>query len=264
MVSNKKDTIIYMERINNLISVIIPVYKVAWIIEKTIESVQKQTYQNLEIVLVDDCSPDNSADIINQMMLKDERIRYFKLEENSGAAVARNRAIRESRGRYIAFLDSDDMWEPDKLEKELTLMKEKKCGFVYSAIKMIDKDGNVTKESTYVPQRLSYKTILTRTYIATSSVLLDITKIGEFQMPLRRSGQDYATWLMLLRRIDYAYGVQEPLVRYRNSPNSLSSNKIASLKKVFSVQTKFEGINPIYATFNTFCFGLYAFKKHFL
>lgn len=253
-----------MERKENLVSVIIPVYKVAWIIENTIQSVQNQTYRDLEIVLVDDCSPDNSADIIKQMMVKDDRIHYFKLDENSGAAVARNRAIRESRGRYIAFLDSDDMWEPDKLEKELALMKEKDCGFVYSAIKMIDKDGNVTKESTYVPTRLSYKTILTRTYIATSSVLLDMEKIGEFQMPLRRSGQDYATWLMLLRRVDYAYGIQEPLVRYRNSPGSLSSNKIASLKKVFSVQTKFEGINPIYAAFNTFCFGLYAFKKHFM
>ncbi len=251
-------------RKDGLVSVIIPVYKVEWIIETTIKSIQDQTYKDLEIVLVDDCSPDNSADIIKQMMVKDERIRYYKLDENSGAAVARNRAIRESRGRYIAFLDSDDMWEPDKLEKELELMKEKECGFVYSAIKMIDKDGKVTKESTYVPKRLSYRTILTRTYIATSSVMLDMNKVGEFQMPLRRSGQDYATWLMLLRRVDYAYGIQEPLVRYRNSPDSLSSNKIASLKKVFSVQTKFEGINPIYAAFNTFCFGLYAFKKHFM
>ena len=253
-----------MDRINNLVSVIIPVYNVEWIIEKTINSVQRQTYRNLEIVLVDDCSPDKSSEIINRMMKEDERIKYYKLEKNSGAAVARNRAIKESKGRYIAFLDSDDMWESTKIEKELTLMKEKDCGFVYSAIKMIDKEGNVTKESTYVPEKLSYKTILTKTYIATSSVLLDMEKIGEFQMPLRRSGQDYATWLMLLRRVDYAYGIQEPLVRYRNSPNSLSSNKIASLKKVYSVQTKFEGINPINAAFNTFCFGLYAFKKHFM
>lgn len=253
-----------MQRVNGLVSVIIPVYNVEHVIEQTINSVLQQTYRNIEVVLVDDCSPDNSARIIHEIMDKDERIRYFKLEKNSGAAVARNRAITESRGRYIAFLDSDDMWESNKLEKELALMKERDCAFVYSAIKMVDKDGKVTKESTYVPVKLSYKTILTRTYIATSSVLLDMEKIGEFQMPLRRSGQDYATWLMLLRRVDYAYGIQEPLVRYRNSPNSLSSNKIASLKKVYSVQTKFERINPIYAAFNTFCFGLYAFKKHFL
>ena len=253
-----------MNRKDNKVSVIIPVYKVAWVIENTIQSVQNQTYRDLEIILVDDCSPDNSAEIIKKMMVKDERIKYFKLDKNSGAAVARNKAIRESTGRYVAFLDSDDLWEPNKLEKELALMKDNDCGFVYSAIKMIDKDGNVTKDSTYVPTHLSYKTILTRTYIATSSVLLDMEKVGEFQMPLRRSGQDYATWLMLLRRVDYAYGIQEPLVRYRNSPGSLSSNKIASLKKVYSVQTKFEGINPIYAAFNTFCFGLYAFKKHFM
>lgn len=253
-----------MQRVNGFVSVIIPVYNVEHVIGQTINSVLQQTYRNLEVLLIDDCSPDNSADIIKGMMATDDRIKYFKLDENSGAAVARNMAIRESRGRYIAFLDSDDMWESYKLEKEMALMKEKDCGFVYSAIKMIDKDGNVTKESTYVPTRLSYKTILTRTYIATSSVLLDMEKVGEFQMPLRRSGQDYATWLMLLRRVGYAYGIQEPLVRYRNSPGSLSSNKIASLKKVYSVQTKFEGINPVSAAFNTICFGLYAFKKHFM
>ena len=247
-----------------LVSVIIPVYNADWIIKETILSVLNQTYNNLELILVDDCSSDRSAAIIHKMIEFDNRIKYFKLEKNSGAAVARNRGIRESHGRYIAFLDSDDLWLPEKLEVQLSLMKEKDVAFVYSAIKMIDKDGNITKDSTYVPERLNYKTILKRTYIATSSVLLDTSKIGEFQMPLRRSGQDYATWLMLLRRIDYAYGVQKPLVMYRNSPGSLSSNKFASLKKVFRIQTHNEGINPIYAAYNTFCFGLYAFKKHFL
>lgn len=247
-----------------LVSVITPVYNAGKVLAETIASVTAQTYQNWEMILVDDCSTDNSSDLIHRIMEKDNRIRYFKLLKNSGAAEARNKAIDESRGRYLAFLDSDDLWEPDKLEQELDLMRQKKCGFVYSSIKMIDKDGMVTKESTYVPERLSYKTILKRTYIATSSVLLDKEKVGIFQMPLRRSGQDYATWLLLLRRIDYAYGIQKPLVRYRNSPNSLSSNKIASLKKVYSVQTEYEHISPFCAAFNTVCFGLYAFKKHFL
>lgn len=247
-----------------MVSVIIPVYNVERVIERTIKSVQNQTYKEWELILVDDCSPDRSANIIHEIMAGDDRIKYIKLDKNSGAAVARNTGIKAATGKYIAFLDSDDMWMPEKLEVQLSLMKEKGCAFVYSAIRMIDQNDHVTKDSTYVPEKLNYKTILKRTYIATSSVLLDRSKIGEFQMPLRRSGQDYATWLMLLRRIDYAYGVQKPLVMYRNSPGSLSSNKLASLKKVFRIQTHNEGINPIYAAYNTFCFGLYAFKKHFL
>lgn len=253
-----------MHRKKELVSVIIPVYNVERVIERTIKSVQNQTYKQWELILVDDCSPDSSANIIREIMAGDDRIKYIKLDKNSGAAVARNTGIKAATGKYIAFLDSDDMWMPEKLEIQLSLMKEKGCAFVYSAIRMIDQNDNVTKDSTFVPERLNYKTILKRTYIATSSVLLDMEKIGEFQMPLRRSGQDYATWLMLLRRIDYAYGIQKPLVMYRNSPGSLSSNKLASLKKVYRIQTHNEGLNPFYAAYNTFCFGLYAFKKHFL
>ncbi len=129
---------------------------------------------------------------------------------------------------------------------------------------MIDENDNNLGDYTPVPEWTDYKHLLKRTVIATSTVLLDIEKTGDFSMPLRRSGQDYATWLMLLRRVDKAYGINEPLSLYRISPKSLSSNKFKSVKQVFEIQNKDEGINVICAAYNTLCFCLYAFKKHFI
>ena len=134
-------------------------------------------------------------------------------------------------------------------------------------VKITDKlyyTPEIIGDFTAVPEWTDYKHLLKRTVIATSTVLLDMNKVGDFSMPLRRSGQDYATWLMLLRRIDKAYGINEPLTLYRISPKSLSSNKFKSIEQVYGIQTKDEGLNPIYAGFNTLCFCLYAFKKHFM
>lgn len=252
------------QRKEGLVSIITPVYNAGKVIERTIGSVLKQTYQNWEMILVDDCAEDNSAEIIKGIATTEPRIKYYKLEQNSGAAVARNKAIEVAEGRFLAFLDADDFWLENRLQRELDLMKEKNCAFVYAATQMIDENDQKLGDYTPVPEWTDYKHLLKRTVIATSTVLLDMNKIGDFSMPLRRSGQDYATWLMLLRRVDKAYGINEPLVLYRISPKSLSSNKFKSIKQVYGIQTKDEGLNPIYAGYNTLCFCLYAFKKHFM
>lgn len=252
------------ERIEGLVSIITPVYNAEGVIERTIQSVINQTYRNWELILVDDCAKDNSANIINKMASGEKRIKYLKLEQNSGAAVARNIGIKMASGNYLAFLDADDCWLEDKLQRELDLMKEKDCAFVYAATQMIDEKDQKLGDFTPVPEWTDYKHLLKRTVIATSTVLLDMGKIGDFSMPLRRSGQDYATWLMLLRRVDKAYGINDPLTLYRITPKSLSSNKFKSIKQVYSIQTKDEGLNPFYAGYNTLCFCLYAFKKHFM
>ena len=252
------------QRIEGLVSIITPVYNAERVIERTIGSVLHQTYQNWEMILVDDCAKDNSAYLIKKMALDEPRIKYYKLEQNSGAAVARNKAIEMAQGQYMAFLDADDYWLEDRLQRELDMMKEKNCAFVYAATQMIDEQDQKIGDFTPVPEWTDYKHLLKRTVIATSTVLLDMNVIGDFTMPLRRSGQDYATWLMLLRRVDKAYGITEPLVLYRISPKSLSSNKFKSIKQVYGIQTKDEGLNPIYAGYNTLCFCLYAFKKHFM
>ena len=253
-----------MERKKGLVSIVVPVYNAEKVIERTITSVLQQTYTNWELILVDDCARDNSAHLIKKMAVDEPRIKYHKLDVNSGAAVARNKGIELAEGQYIAFLDADDYWLADKLQRELDLMKQKSCAFVYSATQMIDENDKFLGSYTPVPEWTDYERLLKRTVIATSTVVLDMTKIGEFSMPLRRSGQDYATWLMLLRRIDKAWGINEPLVLYRISSNSLSSNKFKSIKQVFDIQTRDEKLNAFYAGYNTLCFCLYAFRKHFL
>jgi teichuronic acid biosynthesis glycosyltransferase TuaG len=247
-----------------LVSIVTPVYKAARYIEETIRSVQAQTYKDWELLLIDDCSPDNSGEIIERLAQADARIRYHRLEQNSGAAVARNTAIGMARGEYLAFLDSDDLWEPEKLSRQTRFMQEKGCAFSYTRIRMTDAEGNTLKDDIHVPEKISYQGLLRQTVIATSTVMLNRTKLTDFRMPLRRGGQDYATWLQILRETGYAYGLNETLTVYRTSSYSLSSNKLDSVRQVYEIQTQDEHINPLSAAFNTLCFCWYAFKKHYL
>lgn len=250
--------------INDFVSVIIPVYNSAKYIGKTLESVLYQTYKKIEIILIDDCSTDNSRQIIEQYRNMYDNIIYKLQERNGGAAVARNTALEIAKGRYIAFLDSDDIWYPEKIEKQINLMKRKNAAICFTAIEMIDEDNNLIKDKRNVKEKIDYKFLLKNTMIATSSVVIDRNITGNFQMPMVRSGQDYATWLMLMRNGTYAYGINEVLVKYRKSRNSLSSNKLKSLKQVWDIQTKYERINYVSASFNTLCFAINAFKKHYL
>jgi teichuronic acid biosynthesis glycosyltransferase TuaG len=247
-----------------LVSIVTPVYKAARYIEETIRSVQAQTYKDWELLLIDDCSPDNSGEIIERLAQADARIRYHRLEQNSGAAVARNTAIGMARGEYLAFLDSDDLWEPEKLSRQTRFMQEKGCAFSYTRIRMTDAEGNTLKDDIHVPEKISYQGLLRQTVIATSTVMLNRTKLPDFRMPLRRGGQDYATWLQILRETGYAYGLNETLTVYRTSSDSLSSNKLDSVRQVFEIQTQDEHINPLSAALNTLCFCWYAFKKHYM
>ncbi len=243
-----------------LVSVIVPVFNCEKFIKETIESVLSQTYSNIEIVLVDDCSKDNSKNIISSF--EDERVRYFLQEKNMGAGVARNRALEEAKGQYVAFLDADDLWEKDKIEKQLKVLEENKAWFSYTGAFVINEDGTFTKKVRKVKSKCSYRKLLKNTMIITSSVLIDRTISGDFRMSEIRSGQDYATWLMLLRKKGVAFGVCEPLCRYRNTSNSLSSNKFKSIKQVYNIQRKQEKINFFSASINTCFFILNALKKH--
>lgn len=247
---------------NNLISVIIPVYNAEKFLEETLNSVYAQTVGSFEIILVDDCSKDCSAEIIARHKERHAEIVYHLQEKNMGAAVARNTALSIAKGRYVAFLDSDDIWQPEKTEKQLRLMEQTGAAFAFTAIEMINENGELIKKKRKIKEKVGYKFLLHNTVIPTSSVIIDRNKTGEFRMPLRRSGQDYATWLQLLRNGTIAYGVNEALVRYRVSSNSLSSNKFKSIKQVWDIQTKDEKINKFSAFFNVIGFGLNALKKY--
>lgn len=248
--------------IDDLVSVIIPVYNSQRFIATTIESALAQTYQNTEIIIIDDCSTDNSYQIINSY-ISDSRVNYLKMRENSGAAVARNKAIGHAKGRYIAFLDSDDVWNKEKTEKQMTMMKQNNAAISYTAIEIIDDEGKTIKSKIGVRESVDYNYILKNTMIACSSVLIDRYVSGDFRMPLIRAGQDYATWLMLMRTGIKAYGLNEALVKYRRVNGSVSSNKWKSLSKVWGIYRKYEKMNAFKAAYYSSCFALNAFKKYY-
>lgn len=185
--------------VDNLVSVIIPTYNAEKYIDRTIESVLGQTYRNFEIIVVDDASSDKTWEILKRMCREHGKMYCYKLAINSGAAIARNEAMWRAKGQYIAFLDSDDMWLPRKLEKQISILKQEKKGFCYGAIEMIDENGKKLKNKRKIIKKVDYNVLLKNTVIATSTVVLDREIIGNVNMPNIRSGQDYATWLSILR-----------------------------------------------------------------
>lgn len=246
------------------VSVITPVYNAEKYLPQYFESIFNQTYDNIEIVLVNDCSKDNSEKIIKEQIKKHKNIIYYCQDKNKGAGAARNKALELSTGQYVAFLDSDDVWYPDKVSKQIELMQEKNTPFSYTAIEMIDESDKLIKGHRKIKTECSYNYLLHNTIIATSSVIIDRNILGDFRMPLRRGGQDYATWLMLLRNGVVARGINEALVKYRVGKNSLSSNKFKSVRQVWEIQTQDEKISKVKAAFNVLCFIFNALKKYFI
>lgn len=229
-----------MKDTDNMVSIIVPVYNAGAYIEETLRMVSRQTYENWELILVDDCSSDNSREQIRTFIEKSastgkgQNIRLIELKENSGAAVARNAGIDASAGRYVAFLDADDGWMRDKLQRELAFMKEKEAPFVFTAYEFGDEHGRGTGKIVHAPQTLSYDKALTRTIIFTSTVLLDTQKTGRdlIHMPVVAS-EDTALWWKLLRHGHMAYGMDEVLTIYRRPAHSLSSNKFKAIWRIW-------------------------------
>jgi len=234
---------------SNLVSIITPSYKSKQFIAQAIESVLNQTYTNWEMLIVDDVSPDNSNEIVEQYTNKDHRIKLIRLENNSGPAVARNRAIAEAQGRYIAFLDADDVWTPKKLEKQISFMIEKECTLSYTSYATMDEDGESLDRIIQAKKSLDYKELLKSNRIGCLSTIYDTTIIGKVYMPLIKKRQDYGLWLKILKKTDIAYGLNEVLGNYRIMKNSVSSNKIDLLKynyALFREHEKFSILKSLY------------------
>ncbi len=221
------------------ISIIVPVYKAESYVAETIRQVQAQTYEDVELILVDDASSDNSADIIMELAKDDPRIRLIRKDKNEGAARARNTGLDAATGRYIAFLDADDIWYPEKLEKELSYMKRVGAGFVFTAYEFGDENANPTGKIVHVPQTFVYREALSRTIIFTSTVLIDLNKIPMelVRMPDIES-EDTATWWTILKSGVIGYGLDEVLVVYRRPSKSLSSNKFKAIKRIWGLYRK--------------------------
>ncbi|HBA47790.1 MAG TPA: glycosyltransferase family 2 protein [Lachnospiraceae bacterium] len=248
---------------DELISIIVPVYNVEKYIEETISCVTSQTCKSWELLLVEDCGTDGTLEVIKRCMDKtgDARIRLIRQTSNQGAARARNRGLQEARGRYIAYLDADDLWVPEKLERELAFMKKKDAAFAFTGYEFADEQGRGTGKVVHVPETLSYRQALSNTTIFTTTVMFDTEKIGKerLEMPAVKS-EDTALWFRVLREGYTAYGLDENLVKYRRGGRSLSSNKLEALRRIWNLYRRSEGLSLPSSAYH-FCFWAFRAVK---
>ncbi len=234
------------------ISIVVPVYNAANYIRQTVDIVLNQTFSDWELILVEDCSKDNSAEVLRSLEreLQDARIRVIYKEKNEGAAKARNTGIDAATGRYLAFLDADDIWMEDKLSAELAFMKEKQAAFVFTAYEFGDENAVGTGKIVKVPETLTYKKALSRTIIFTSTTMFDLSVLGKdmVKMPAVPS-EDTATWWRILREGYTAYGYPEVTTIYRRPPQSLSSNKGTAIYRIWYLYREVEKLPVITSMF---------------
>ncbi|EEK47814.1 glycosyltransferase family 2 protein [Bacillus cereus ATCC 10876] len=248
----------------SLVSIITPSYNASSFIKETIQSVQSQTYTNWEMIIIDDVSKDNTCELIKEEIKKDNRIRLIELQENRGAAIARNTGINNARGKYVAFLDSDDLWLPEKLEKQLTFMQNNDVAFSFTGYQIMNQDGTLTDKIVHVPEKINYNGLLKNTIIGCLTVMLDIEKLGKVQMPNIRTRQDTATWLKILRKGHYAYGLDEVLSKYRKVENSISSKKFKMAKMNWKLYREIEGLSILKSAWCFINYALNGVVKHFV
>ncbi|MGP7816698.1 teichuronic acid biosynthesis protein TuaG [Niallia sp. 01092] len=239
-----------------LVSIIMPSYNCKKYIQASVQSVLKQTYKNWELIIVDDCSTDGTQSLLRKVEKEDERIHVFYEKENGGAAVARNKALEHAKGRFVAFLDSDDKWKPNKLSVQLGFMKQHQYAFTFTAYEYMSEDAVLLGKIISAPKEVSYHDMLKNTIVGCLTVVIDRMKTGSIQMPNIRTRQDLATWLSILKKGHKAYGINEVLAEYRVGNLSISGNKWKAAQKTWYVYRQIEKLNFLQATW---CFSHYAF-----
>ena len=213
----------------DLVSIIMPSYNCGKYVDDTIRSVLAQTYSNWEIIFVDDCSTDDTVRRVLELQEKDARIKLIKNPVNSGAAVSRNNALREAKGRWIAFLDSDDLWEPTKLEKQIRFMEENGYAFSYTEYQEMDDDGNLTGVTISGPKHITKKGMHDFCWPGCLTVMYDATKVGLIQIEDIKKNNDYAMWLKVCKKAD-CYLLPEVLAKYRRGRvGSVSTHGITTM-----------------------------------
>ena len=227
----------------------------------SIASVQRQTYSNWELLIVDDVSTDETVKIVTKRTETDERIHFVVKPQHSGIADTRNQCIQMAQGRFLAFLDADDIWHPEKLETQVRFMLENHVGFTYSTYDWIDEEGNTLNKSINTIGRLDYETYLRNTIIGCSTVVVDKTIVGEIVVPRFRTSEDTATWLDILKQGHLAYAIDKPLVSYRIRRRSASSNKLKAAADLWKVYRRHEKLPFFKAIFFFSCYAFNAIKK---
>lgn len=245
---------------NELVSVIMPSYNTANYVEASIESVRHQTYENWELIIVDDCSTDNTDEKVRPF-LTDGRIRYLKNEQNSGAAISRNRALREARGKWIAFLDSDDLWVPEKLEKQVAFMEQNEYHFSYTNYEEINMSGEETGVRVTGPKRITKTGMFNYCWPGCLTVMYDAEAVGLIQIADIKKNNDYAMWLKVCRKAN-CYLLDECLAQYRKGrTGSVSSHSFRTMigwhYRLFREAEGFGVGKSVWLTVKNLVFGFY-------
>lgn len=217
-----------------VVSVVMPAYNAEKYVEAAMRSVMAQTFQDFELLVVDDCSKDRTAEIVQRLAGEDSRVVFLRNPKNSGVAATRNYAVSLAKGEWVAFLDSDDMWREDKLEKQLDLLQRHPNGVLsYTASAFMDQDGTPYSYVMEARPEVDYQTLLRRNLLSCSSVMVKTEVIRRYPMGHDGMHEDYSTWLQILRETRCAYGVNEPLLIYRLSPSSKSGSRVKSAKMLY-------------------------------
>lgn len=233
------------------VSIVMPMYNSESYIRESIISVLNQTFKSFELICVDDCSQDGTVELVREFCATDDRVVLHRLSSNSGAAVSRNLAIKESRGRYIAFLDSDDLWKPNKLEYQVKFMKDNSIAFTCSAYLRVSEEGAQIDVVT-PPEAVTYYSLLKVCTVGCLTAMYDTELLGKVYMPLIRKRQDLGLWLRLLSIVPFCYGIQEPLAAYRVRPDSISANKITAARYTWRLYREVEQL-PFLRAVYYFC-----------
>jgi glycosyltransferase involved in cell wall biosynthesis len=246
-----------------LVSIIMPTYNCGAFIEETIRSAQSQTYKDWEMIIIDDGSKDNSAEVVRSYMEKDERIKFLQ-QENAGSAAARNNGIRNAEGQYIALLDADDLWEPSFLQEQIAFMTEKDAVCVYCSYKCIDENGNEILNPVICRPEITTKDMMVTNYIGCLSGLYNIERHGKIYLreELKSLRDDYAFWLDIVKLEDKAYGNQKLLARYRVLANSTTGNKKKLIKKQYRFYRDYLKLGVFKSTVNLIRWGIMGLKKY--
>ena len=233
---------------NKLVSIITPSYNSERFISETINSIINQTYINWELLITDDCSKDNTISIVKSFQKKDSRIKLFVLKSNGGAGLARNNSIRNAKGRYIAFCDSDDQWKIDKIEKQLGFMDRLSLKFTYSSYDVVDEFGYFMSVIE-APKTISYKMLLNNNYVGCLTAIYDRKLLGNLYMNEIRKRQDWALWLHIMKMLKTTKGMSDSLAIYRVRSNSISTNKVEMLKYNYQIYNIVLGYNHLLSFF---------------
>lgn len=246
---------------NKLVSVIMPTYNAERFITDSIKSVIKQSYQSWELIVVDDCSTDGTARIVESF--SDVRIHYFRCDKNLGVAQARNFGIGRANGEWIAFLDSDDIWEPTKLEKQISLIENNNSAkLVFTASAFINENGDRLDYILPAPEKVTAKDLLKQNVLSCSSVLIEKEYILKNPFPSGETiHEDYVAWLKILNEINAAYGINEPLLIYRVSSDSKSGNKLKAAKMQWNAYKEY-GLNYNERIYYILCYATNGIKKY--